>query len=1175
MPRGMAAASASSSSAVAVAGAGTAKQKMERQQRASAKRQMSAIAAGFVQGMDVPANLNERLSEPMQKLMQEGFVVDTSAVKVATAVEAHAVQEHLIFQHALVARTAQQMPGFMANVHRQELRARQMPFQLEMDNRRVRNEGKGADYTEAQDRNAELGNRYDVLRKEAIEKEARVEHLAIELEEVEQECGANDVAGRYQDARVHQMETMWQTLEVACQAKDDEEATMNHMRKRIEEYMFMKRAEADKKKKEFQDIEMECHKLLISQGSLDQQTTKMTQGTAKFRNFLAIERRGREKEMAERRKMASRYKAEVERREARQREVEWRAKLDSLSGAAASTRTTTFRQQLVNSMKESNASEAAEADAAMRFLARRLSIPPDQLLERLNSLRSEHGRLSSEVSKAEGKQRALAKKLADAKDTLMQYATQEADEDGLSYTAQEAAAERKLREVTKRLDAAVAEEEAAQRFMRQAAFFFRGQLALLPDEIHPPPWAEQAGWRSKRTSKEMQAVMEAEEVGAPEGAAPGQVEGSDGCAPTAAASPAPAAAAGAVGGVAMLAPASLDDHSNGAGLRPIPEGAPGASAPGTSAPGTSASDSRPDSPGQDDDAFLLADEFDGEMIGGVPGDRGRRGGVVFAAPAAADQISRRGAITRSKEEIEALLSLRELNSSLSYLQPYASASFPHELHTYSRIKEEEEERRRLALLQADRDSPRQHLLVQTAPSRRRLISHEISHEDSELGGTRRNLLAGGGGGEPPSPTAAASPVMAGAVLGPAAAVPTGFRPASAFPASSSMPSGLGLGGGGGGGVGFGVGSPELFRPNNIRVAVAVHSSAEDLRRPLQGAPHGPKHNPPPRFGSPTQGRPKGDGASAGSPASGPHLPHSPHSPPEGGGGGGGGAGGAYHSTAFVTQQAPLSTVGGLRSWEYGVEEPTDADDLEDDRDWMGKYLQNSEDLYADDINFHHFKQFKVNPIVHEKRGVVGFSKTRRRDMRAANAQWVRECAGERVREVTIIRAKERPSSAAGFQLPPRAGVAAAGATSPTGGTSRTRKSRERGDGERGASAGAATATIAGDATAAAGGGNEGRVAAGSGGGKLPARPASAAPMQPPRPASVAAGCSCSMAATLAPAGPAGGAQAAALPASASQPALTPASYTQFAKAAAARLNAGPKSPGPPGANTDKRQFIRC
>ena len=29
----------------------------------------------------------------------------------------------------------------------------------------------------------------------------------------------------------------------------------------------------------------------------DQQTTLMTQGTAKFRNFLAIERRGREKEV--------------------------------------------------------------------------------------------------------------------------------------------------------------------------------------------------------------------------------------------------------------------------------------------------------------------------------------------------------------------------------------------------------------------------------------------------------------------------------------------------------------------------------------------------------------------------------------------------------------------------------------------------------------------------------------------------------------------------------------------------------------------------------------------------------------------------------------------------------------------------------------------------------------
>ena len=342
-------------------------------------------------------------------------MVDTSTVKVETVVETHQVQEHLIFQHALVARTAQMMPEFLADVQRQELRARQVPFQLAMDNRRVRNEGKGAEYAELQERNAQLGDEYDVLRREAMEKERTVENLAIALEEIEQECGANDVAGRYQDARVYQMEGMWRTLEEACAVKDDEEATMNHMRKRIEDYMFMKRAEAEKKKREQEEIERECQKLLISQGSLDQQTVKLLKGTRRFATFLKIERKGRDREMLERRKMAAKFRSDVERRQKHREETELRAKLDAMTGFAASERTSNFRQQLVRSMKESNAASAASADAAMRTLARKLSIPPDELLPRLNSLKSENVNLTAAVASAEGKQRALAELLASSR----------------------------------------------------------------------------------------------------------------------------------------------------------------------------------------------------------------------------------------------------------------------------------------------------------------------------------------------------------------------------------------------------------------------------------------------------------------------------------------------------------------------------------------------------------------------------------------------------------------------------------------------------------------------------------------------------------------------------------------------------------------------------------------
>jgi len=77
---------------------------------------------------------------------------------------------------------------------------------------------------------------------------------------------------------------------------------------------------------------------------------------------------------------------------------------------------------------------------------------------------------------------------------------------------------------------------------------------------------------------------------------------------------------------------------------------------------------------------------------------------------------------------------------------------------------------------------------------------------------------------------------------------------------------------------------------------------------------------------------------------------------------------------------------------------------EDDDDDAGAGGGGGADPYADDVNFHHFVKYKVNPIVHEKRGVVGFSKTRLRDMSGATAQWVREAAQEKkAREVTEVK----------------------------------------------------------------------------------------------------------------------------------------------------------------------------
>ena len=49
--------------------AGSAQDKQAKRQMASAKRQMSALATGFLQNADLPDNLSSRLTAPVQQLL--------------------------------------------------------------------------------------------------------------------------------------------------------------------------------------------------------------------------------------------------------------------------------------------------------------------------------------------------------------------------------------------------------------------------------------------------------------------------------------------------------------------------------------------------------------------------------------------------------------------------------------------------------------------------------------------------------------------------------------------------------------------------------------------------------------------------------------------------------------------------------------------------------------------------------------------------------------------------------------------------------------------------------------------------------------------------------------------------------------------------------------------------
>jgi hypothetical protein len=282
---------------------GSASKRAELRKQASSKRVLSKLADSFVQNSEVASDATNRLSTQAQKMMKEGFVVDVSTTG-HSLVEAHAPNEHLEFQHALVARTANALPAFEAGVMRQEVRARTLPFELGEDNRRQQR----AHVEHARDgmhaRNAELADEFDTLRIKALEKEAEVEELATKADEAQQELAGGKIKSQYNHARVAAMSAMQERLDGACEAQDvrgslsirrpqcgplavcsllvgplltqrydgsrisppqDEAATLQYMKERLEDYLRLRRENQRALKAEVERIDRETARLYVSQ----------------------------------------------------------------------------------------------------------------------------------------------------------------------------------------------------------------------------------------------------------------------------------------------------------------------------------------------------------------------------------------------------------------------------------------------------------------------------------------------------------------------------------------------------------------------------------------------------------------------------------------------------------------------------------------------------------------------------------------------------------------------------------------------------------------------------------------------------------------------------------------------------------------------------------------------
>ena len=92
-----------------------------------------------------------------------------------------------------------------------------------------------------------------------------------------------------------------------------------------------------------------------------------------------------------------------------------------------------------------------------------------------------------------------------------------------------------------------------------------------------------------------------------------------------------------------------------------------------------------------------------------------------------------------------------------------------------------------------------------------------------------------------------------------------------------------------------------------------------------------------------------------------------------------------------------------------------------------------DDLYSDDLNFHHFSKFKVSPVVHEKRGIVGYSKIRQRHISQEGTWWRKQQLNEKPtksRTAVVIQAtalSEAPGGGgAGWHSPPAPQMVPAG-----------------------------------------------------------------------------------------------------------------------------------------------------
>ena len=942
--------------------------------------QKERLASQLLQGEE----LARPTSAPVSRMLRDGFVLDMNPESKLAVIERNDTEDFLSKSRLLAARISSKLPAFERLVQEQELRAHLLPFELAMDNRCAKQLGDGGSIEELQERNVALASEYAALHAAAEERAERFARMEQTGGEWHNEIQGGAIAGRYHDARLHSMTMMHDGIEAAADHEDQHSATLGFMAARYVQELREKHGQAEALKKQREQMNCEMERLSEARRKMDELDLRMSQSLGRFKAFYELEKQGRSRQLDARRDLSAmrqhetkqlRHKVSVEKRRAEDAAIE-------------QVRLATYGKQTVDVIKTAVREAGASAgDRAYRALASRLGIAPQELLGQFKRLLREIETEQQRVATAEARQRHSQGELAKAKlerDAL--YAEDKGApvapptaKPGAASEAQ-VRAEQKVRVAETRCEDCRLQAEEASRLLRMVSYSCSGLLERLPVNVSIPINTRERGAAQMR----LYAAATKKDKGSDDALGMMLATGDEGgqAAPAFATSvEAPswtiAASVDAGSGLSATGP-SLDSAfacEAAVGVWATPSSAP-ASAAGAAAAAARGIRAAAEAA----EAELEAAAETAESAGAAEADAAAR----EEAEEAEEAKDSDGEADDNDDGVGASRGRRPGGTKSKMVLEAAEAllSLRRLAHSLDRFE-----------YFFDKGIAHAARAARAAPQRRMAPAPPVRSY---------SLMTLGAG---PTACAATASAAAAQLTAPATA-PSKLRAAfaAASPAPLSRPSSAG-------GLGAARFTALLANPVGADRVSPAHSLARS--KPRQSVPGGSGLSPTP---SP---RPA---VMADLPVDAwlkdPRFKHNCR-------------------IALNTEDESAHWCAGVRDMPMVEAHHREAAEAEPTGVRLSRSVNSQhadgDDLYSDDLNFHHFSKFKVSPVVHEKRGIVGYSKIRQRHISQEGTWWRKQQLNEKPtksRTAVVIQAtalSEAPGGGgAGWHSPPALQMVPAG-----------------------------------------------------------------------------------------------------------------------------------------------------